>query len=121
MASRPGLSASGQRIMGVSRVRRGSIAARWIRLEPPCQVITTWDGKSFEAAMAVFSPSTMRTGSVGRRARRWRLNRGTSSGAVQPFQRQWRGFRGSGGWFSGGKNRRGRTSLEPSGRSNRTT
>ena len=107
---RPGSSASGQN--KTRRSARGDQSARLTALEPPDQVVTVRLGRRRRAASAVFSPSTIRTHAVGSAAETaGRLNRGR--GLANDFQRH--------DCLPDTCSHQvmGRTSLEPSARSNR--
>ena len=80
IASRPGWSASGQRM--TRRPISGDQSALLIALQPDGQVVMSWPGKRRDAASAVFSPSTTITGSAGRERRSSRLSSGLGAGGA---------------------------------------
>ena len=80
MAWMPGASASGHSVQ--LRPISGAQSALSIALQPLGQVIAIADGKSLAAASAVFSPSTIRTGALGRCCSASRLYSGRGAGGA---------------------------------------
>ena len=80
MAWMPGASASGHSVQ--LRPISGAQSALVNALQPLGHVIATADGKSLAAASAVFSPSTIRTGALGRCCSASRLYSGRGAGGA---------------------------------------